>query len=125
MFVTAQVSAVIGEVLTGPTTCTKTCSDARTAYFHAMVDANHPKNLAAQPSLDPTCFRSGSTVDHSGLAATLLLCAEELLSYTATSHLSFSQLRRLLGKHDLAHESLFGFPCSRKINYQLRIAFPL
>lgn len=62
-------------------------------------------------------------MNHSGLAAMLLLCAEELISHTATSHLSFSQVRRLLCKQDLAHESLFGLLFSRKINYQLKLPF--
>ena len=117
------MSAVIGKILTGATTCTKTCNDARTVYFHAMVAVNHLRKPAAQPSLDPACFRSRSTVNYYGLAATLLLCAEELVSHTATSHLSFSQVRRLLCKQDLAHESLLGLLCSRKVNYQLRLPF--
>lgn len=50
----------------------------------------------------------------------LLLCAEELISHTATIHLSFSQVRRLLCKQDLGHESLLGLLFSRKINYQFK-----
>lgn len=53
----------------------------------------------------------------------LLLYAEELVSHTATSHLSFSQVRRLFCKQDLAHESLFGLLFSRKINYQFKLPF--
>lgn len=59
-------------------------------------------------------------MNHSGLAAMLLLYAEELISHTATIHLSFSQVRRLLCKQDLAHESLLGLLFSRKINYQFK-----
>lgn len=62
-------------------------------------------------------------MNHSRLAAVLLLCAEELRSHTATSHLSFSQVRRLLCKQDLAHESPFGLLFSRKINYQSKLPF--
>lgn len=53
----------------------------------------------------------------------LLLCAEEFISHTATSHLSFSQVRRLLCKQDLAHESPFGLLFSRKINYRPKLPF--
>lgn len=62
-------------------------------------------------------------MNHSRVAAVLLLCAEELRSHTATSHLSFSQVRRLLCKQDLAHESPFGLLFSRKINYQSKLPF--
>jgi len=89
--------------------------------------ANHPRKPAAQPSLDPASFGTRSTVNRSGLAAMLLLCAEELISHAATSHPSFSQVRRLLCKQDLAHESLFGILCQSQLKNQLpaQIAFPL
>lgn len=112
---------MIGEVLTGPTTCTKICSDASTAYFHATADVKHPRKPAAHPCPDPAPFGNRSTGNHSGPTATLHLLAEELVSHTAICHSLRSE--GCIAKQDLAHESLLGLLYSRKINYQLRSPF--